>query len=139
MTTQYVYMLPYQCVEKIWFYLDDNAKVLTCKEYYNLYHYLLKPKIINYNSYIRCMIRDSCDFILPYLLKENFEEWNQTKKNQICYNNKSYYNYLQYIIDMCIYYKSDKCKALILRYIDKNGYKKNSHKKNKIKNIKWTN
>ena len=138
-TIEYVYMLPYQCVEKVWFYLDDSVKSITCKEYYDLYHHLLKPKITNYNGYIRSMIRDKCDFILGYLLKENFKEWNKINHTRINYNNKFYYSYLQYVIDMCIYYKSDKCKELILSYTNNNGYNKKSHKNIKVKNIKWTN
>lgn len=134
MEIQYVHMLPYQIVEKIWFYLDDISKAVTCKDYYLCYHTSIINSIVNFDSYVRSMIRNDCNFVFKLLLNEKIEEWNKNKK--LTYHNKIYYNYLQYVIDLCIYNKSDKCKSIITY---KNPYEKNSHKKNKIKSIKWTN
>lgn len=139
MSELYVYMLPYQIIEQIWFYLDDVCKIFTCKEYYNNYHYLLREKHIikNYDSYVRSMIREDHSFVFDYIVNENLEAWR--KKNKICYKNIIYFSYLHFILDLIREYSSQKCKSVLWNCLNTCGYGENVHKNKRNKGIKWTN
>ena len=139
MSELYVYMLPYQIVEKIWFYLDDTCKIFTCREYYEKFHCLLKDNnIINkYDSYIRSMIRDDYSFVFNYIVSENLNYW--LTKNKFYYQNVVYYSYIHYILDIVREYSSQKCKQILWNYLNTCGYSKNIHKNKRNKFNKWRN
>jgi len=139
MSELYVYMLPYQIVEKIWFYLDDVCKIFTCREYYDTFHYLLKEKkiVAKYDSYLRSIIRDDHSFVFNYIVNENLEDW--IKKNKFCYKNTIYYSYVHFILDIIREYGSQNCKRVLWNYLNRCGYVKNIHKNKRNKLIKWTN
>lgn len=139
MSQLYVYMLPYQIIERIWFYLDDVCKITTCKKYYNKYHYLIKENrfIKNYDSYVRSIVRDDHSFVFKFIVDENLEAWR--KKGKIYYKNIVYFSYLHFILDLIREYSSQKCKIVLWSYLNTFGYGKNVHKNKRNKYIKWTN
>lgn len=139
MSELYVYMLPYQIVERIWCCLDNSCKIFTCRENYNKYHYLLREKHIikNYDSYIRSMIRNDCNFVFYHIINENLENWR--KKNKIVYKNVIYYSYIHFVLDLIKEYSSHNCQIILWGYLNTCGYGKNLHKNKRIKSIKWTN
>ena len=139
MAILYIYMLPYRIVEQIWDNLDIITKMRVTKENFTNNHYLLKRNnlILNFDSYLRCMIRENCDWIFNFIIEENYNYWIKPKK--IIYDNQIFTNYLDYVHYLTVQFNSQKCKAIFLNFVNVSGYMKNKHKKKKIKMIKWTN
>ena len=130
--------LPNDICNIIFDYVKDEEKIFVNKKYYNNYHYLLKDKINrkNYDNYVRDIIRTNSSFVLNQLLIENHERWLVKKKR--IHKNVIYNNYIDYLIGLCMYYESTKCRELINNFYDNKGLSKNLHKKNRNNNKRWT-
>ena len=102
------------------------------------------PKIIeDYNiknaifkKYINTIINNDCHFQMNILLKNKFEQWNNNGK--WIYNYSTYPNYAIFIKESCIKKDSNKCKELILSFINKTSSNK-IYKKIRTKKNKWSN
>jgi hypothetical protein len=102
------------------------------------------PKIIaDYNiknaifkKYINTVINNDCHFQMNILLKNNFDQWNNN--NKWVYNYSTYPNYAIFIKELCIKKDSNKCKELILSFINKTSSNK-IYKKIRTKKNKWSN
>ena len=129
-----IYLLPKELKDIIFAFVDNKQKIFVTKEYYLKYHNLLV--IPKYNSYLRFNIRHDNDFVLNQLIKENFNLW--IKPKNIKYKNTVYPSYINYIQALSIEYSSMRCKKKIEDF-DKARLEKKIPKKNRIKNIKWTN
>ena len=70
------------------------------------------------------------------LLKNNFDQWNNN--NKWVYNYSTYPNYAIFIKELCIKKDSNKCKELILSFINKTSSNK-IYKKIRTKKNKWSN
>ena len=130
--------LPNEVCNKIFAYVKDEEKIFVNKEYYNKYHHLLKDKINskNYDNYVRDIIRTNSSLVLNQLLEENYERWLVKKKR--IHKNVIYNNYIDYLIGLCMEYKSTKCRELINNFYENKGLSKNLHKKNRNNNKRWT-
>jgi len=129
--------LPDELIRLIKEYIPGNKFVFVNKDNYLQYHYLLKKKILKYESYIRDMINRDCIFVFENIVRENYEKWIDNK-NYI-YKNIFFKNYIYFIIYFCIENHSSKCHVFITEFVKQLGLCKNQHKKNIVKYIRWKN
>ena len=129
--------LPPELIRYIKEYIPKKTFVFTNRENYNLYHYLLKPSIKDYESYIRSMIRQDNEFVFKKIVEENFSRWYEIR--QYKYKNMIFNNYLYFVMNFCIENESNNCRKTVLEFLKEHGLGKNLHKKNIVKYIKWKN
>tara|TARA_B100000963_G_C22634187_1_gene676634 strand:+ start:1892 stop:2305 length:414 start_codon:yes stop_codon:yes gene_type:complete len=129
--------LPNDIIQYIWELTDPSIKCITDRKNYFLYYNELYNKINNKQSYIRNIIKYDDSFILRYLLKSHGFKWVMIKK--YIYKNNIYNNYLYFIYYFSNDKRATKCINEIRNYFDITGFGSNLHKKNRIKNIRWTN
>ena len=129
--------LPNEIIEYIWKLIDQCTKCICNKRYYILYHAELYEKISKKQSYVRTLIKYDDSFILRYLLKSYGFKWLMMKK--YIYKNTTYNNYLYFIYNFINENQSVRSKNEIVSFFDITGFGSNLHKKNRIKNIRWTN
>ena len=90
-----------------------------------------------FGEYIKNIIKRDNEYTLNVIIRENYFKWYE--KGQVYYKNKSFGNYLYFIINYCIENESDNCLKIINIFLKELGLSKNLHKKNIIKYIKWKN
>ena len=129
--------LPEELVKYIKEYIPKKEFVFTNRENYNLYHSLIQPSIIEYESYIRAMIRQDNEFVFKKIIEENISKWYEIR--QYKYKNMIFKNYLYFVMNFCIENESNNCRKTILDFLKEHGLGKNLHKKNIVKYIKWKN
>lgn len=129
--------LPDDLIRYIKEFIPKKAFVFTNKTNYNLYHALIKPLIKDYESYIRCMIRQDNEFVFKKIIKENYSRWYEIR--QYIYKNMLFNNYLYFVMYFCIENDSNNCRKAISDFLKEHGLGKNLHKKNVVKYIKWKN
>ena len=78
------------------------------------------------------------EIVFSYVLKENLTYW--LHMHNYHYKNKTYINFLYYLLDFCCLYDSNKCKEMIDNILF-DTMSKNQHKKNIVKIVKrkWMN
>ena len=129
--------LPDELVRYIKEYIPKKTFVFTNRENYNLYHSLIQPSIIEYESYIRAMIRQDNEFVFKKIIEENISKWYEIR--QYKYKNMIFKNYLYFVMNFCIENDSNNCRKIISDFLKEHGLGKNLHKKNIVKYIKWKN
>jgi hypothetical protein len=129
--------LPVELVRYIKEYIPKKMFVFTNRENYNLYHSLIQPSIVEYESYIRAMIRQDNEFVFKKIIEENISKWYEIR--QYKYKNMIFNNYLYFVMNFCIENESNNCRKTILEFLKEHGLGKNLHKKNIVKYIKWKN
>ena len=129
--------LPPELIRYIKEYIPKKTFVFTNRENYNLYHSLIKPSIIEYESYIRAMIRQDNEFVFKKIIEENITKWYEIR--QYKYKNMVFNNYLYFVMNFCIENESNSCRKTILEFLKEHGLGKNLHKKNVVKYIRWKN
>jgi hypothetical protein len=129
--------LPPELIRYIKEYIPKKTFVFTNRENYKLYHPLIKPLIKDYESYIRCMIRQDNEFVFKKIIEENISKWYEIR--QYRYKNMIFNNYLYFVMNFCIENESNNCRKTILEFFKEHGLGKNLHKKNIVKYIKWKN
>ena len=127
--------LPDDLLQIIWSYLNPIKKIFLNKTYYNKYNYLIDKLIINYQSYIRDIIRVDYQFIFNYILLRNFDKWIKPKNYQ--YGNIIYPSYIDYIHQYAKNNKSNKCVNLINLNLQISKLKKLSCKDYRRKKKLW--
>ena len=95
--------------------------------------YSIKDAI--FKKYINTIVNNDCHFQLNVLLQKNFTKWNNN--NKWVYNFSTYPNYAIFIKEECIKKNSNKCKQLIITYIN-NSSRNKTYKKIRTKNNKWS-
>lgn len=129
--------LPYELVDIVYSYIPKSVTIFLSKENYINDHHLLR-KIINRRNieqYIRTMVRQDNDFVFKHLLVENYVRWLNMKKYY--YKECIYGNYLNFLESYAIDNHSMKCRNLIINFFEEQGLRKNQHKKNTIRYIRW--
>ena len=129
--------LPPELIRYIKEYIPKKTFIFTNRENYNLYHSLIQPSIIDYESYIRAMIRQDNEFVFKKIIEENISKWYEIR--QYKYKNMIFKNYLYFVMNFCIENESNNCRKTILEFLKEHGLGKNLHKKNIVKYIKWKN
>jgi hypothetical protein len=119
-------------------YVPESVLAIVCREKYLTNHKLITIKIPkrDFESYIRFIFRNDYNFVAERLLEEKFEKWNNMRG--ITYKEYIFPTYTSLLMYYCIEYHASRCKELLKKYINNSGGK-NRHKKNRIKNIRWSN
>ena len=100
-------------------------------------------KIVEYNrlaTYVRDLIRRKHSFIFALLLSLKYDQWYKIKNYRCKIGPVTLYKaptYIVYLTELCHYYQSNACKAVIINYEKEKG--KKTYKKIKFKNIRWSN
>jgi hypothetical protein len=129
-------LLPSEIILLIKDYIPISILVFLNKTNYDLYHSLyLKKNVVNYEKYIRYMIRRDNSFVFETIMKEKYKKWLLIK--DYAYKNLVFKNYLYFIIHYCIDNDSNNCRTIISNFLKELGLCKNQHKKNIVKHIRW--
>jgi len=131
-------VLPIVIIDIIESFVPNIVYMNLNKEYYYKYHSLftkyINPKLLE--QYIRTTIRQDNDFVFKQILMENYVWWLKMKK--YLYRDSIYANYVLFLNSYCLEYDSFKCKNQISDLLKELGLSKNQHKKNIVRNIRWT-
>ena len=139
-------IFPSEIIEIIWNYIPISIKVWVSKTYYEKYHYsIIYPSLkLNYNSYMRWVIRNQYIYLMKINVVEHYSLWSSKLVN-IKYKNKTYPMYISYIKTLALENNSNKIYSLIKNY-EKENEKNNktnkslkSNKKIKYKKNQWSN
>ena len=130
--------LPLELISIVSSYIPEIAKMPLNRDFYKKNHYLFRNYINkkNMEKYIRKTIIIDHDYVFECLLVENFKNWMMMKK--YLYKECIYANYLIFIESFCVENQSKRCLKLIFDLTEKLGLSKNKHKKNLIRNVRWT-
>ena len=130
--------LPKELVSIVSSYIPTIAKIFLTKEWYIKFHHLFRDQINRkqLENYIRTTVRQDNDFVFNQILLENHQKWFNIKK--YLYKDCIYANYIYFLKTYCVENQSIKCNQLITVLLFKLGLSKNQHKKNIIRNIRWT-
>lgn len=131
--------LPDALIEIVYSYLPNRVKIFLNKTLYLQNNHLIKSYIIqgNMENYIRDTLRRDHSFVFSHILNENLKKWVFDIKNYK-YKNNVYKNYLYFLKEFCLIHESTKCRNIINELLEKNDLCKNQHKKNPVRNIRWT-
>jgi len=132
-----IHNLPNELINLIKEYVPKKYFIFTNRENFKLYHYLIKISPNKFDDYIKNIIKRDNEYILNEIVRENYVKWYE--KGQVYYKNKSFGNYLYFIINYCIENESENCLKIINIFLKELGLDKNLHKKNIVKYIKWKN
>ena len=131
-------ILPKELVSIVSSYIPTSAKIFLNKKLYITYHHLFRDYIDRkqLENYIRTTVRQDNDFVFNQILLENHQKWFNIKK--YLYQDSIYANYIYFLKTYCVENHSTKCAQIINILLFKLGLSKNQHKKNIIRNIRWT-
>jgi len=132
-----VQTLPVELIELIWNNLNPHNKIFLNKKYYIELNYLIDGLVINYESYIRDIVRHDCSFSFNHILSRHFIHW--LHKQNYKYNNIIYPDYINFILNYCASNNSSKCSYLINLQLNLSGLKKEWCKNSRIKYNRWSN
>lgn len=124
-------------LKQIIFKFIPKLQLITCSRLYFKLYFRYKYKIfeskynriiplyvtpitlnrIQYDTYIRRIIRNNDYFIFSNLLDICYDKWIHFKKWR--YNNMIFDNYLQYINYLCNLYNSGNCKNILKKFVKK--------------------
>ena len=127
--------LPEVIVDLIKEYVPKYMFTFTNRENYELYHPFITPYIKDFYGFIKDTIKRDNEFVFDTIVRENYIKWFTIK--QYRYKNMVFYNYLYFIIHICIENESENCRKVINNFLKEHGLDKNLHKKNVVKYIKW--
>jgi len=130
-----IMLLPDELINVIKEYIPKKYFTFTNRKNYDLYHPLIKRDILNYENYIRDMIRRDNHFVFERIVQENYKKW--FKINNYNYKYVIYKNYAYFVINYCIENDSSNCRKIIDDIFKELGLCKNLHKKNIIKYIRY--
>jgi hypothetical protein len=132
-----IVLLPIEISNIIYSFIPIITTLFLNKKSYCKHHTLVRKHILQYENYIRAMIRRDNDFVFKILICENFERWLYFKNYS--YKSTIFSNYIYFLLEYCIENESDKCKQNVNYYIINSGLSQNQHKKNTSKTIRWNN
>lgn len=129
--------LPYELFDIIYSYIPKSVTIFLTKKNYTEDHHIIRLLIkkIDIENYIRTMVRCDNDFVFKQLLVENYYRWLNMRKYY--YKECIYCNYLNFLESYAIDNQSTKCREIIINLFEEQGLRKNQHKKNTIRYIKW--
>lgn len=130
-------VLPSEISDYIYEFLPPLTLTLLNKDHYVKHRGCIRKHIpvINYESYIRHVVRKDDDFIFAYLLNDNFPRWQKLKNYR--YKNFTFDDYVDYIIYLSQEHESSKVHALLIEHQNKDGKKR--HKNARVRSNTWSN
>jgi len=144
MNTENKYLLliqkmPEDIIKYIKEFIPLSSLVWLDKKTYLKNHHIIYKLIPtnNYESYVRDMIRKDNQLVISCLMRENFKRWTSYKK--YLYKNIIYQNFNYFLLEFCRENNSTNCSNIIKEYLKDTCLGKNQHKKNIVRNIKWSN
>ena len=131
-------LLPDEILNIIFEYMDPIYKYNLNRENFHKYHYILKDYVApRYDSYIRDIIRTDSVYVFGEIVNESFSRWLKIKS--IPYEAYIFSNYIELIRYLIKTNNANNCDKLLIDKLKQANLYKNWHKKNRIKNIRWTN
>jgi hypothetical protein len=133
-------LLPEELVRVIYDFIPNQVLLWTCREKYYQHHSLVKGLLtLNYDTYIRNVLRNDFHVLFEAIMREDFENWvNNTKYK---YGMFVYTNQYTFLLDFSRENSSTKCSDLLMTRLLDNFPAVNKHDKNKFKkktkNIGW--
>ena len=127
--------LPDDILAIIFSYVNEKQKIFLNKTLYNKYYIYIDRFIVKYDSYIRDIIRNDCNFVFEYIILCNFVKWY--KISNYHYGNKIYNNYIDFLLELTRKNKSNKCLAIINLHLEISRLKKLNCKDSRNINKKW--
>ena len=129
--------LPLELVDIVYSYIPKSVTTFLSKKNYIKDHNLIRKLINkrNIEQYIRTMIRQDNDFVFKHLLVENYNRCLNMKKYY--YKECIYGNYLNFLESYTIDNESTKCRKILIKFLEEQGLRKNQHKKNRHRYIRW--
>ena len=126
-----------ELLDIIYSYIPKTVSVFLTKKNYIKYHHFIRNMIdmTKIEKYIRSMVRQDNDFVFERLLYENYKRWLNMRKYY--YKECIYANYLNFLESYAIDNESSKCRTLLIKLFEEEGLKKNQHKKNVVRYIRW--
>lgn len=105
--------LPRELVDIIFKFVPHKLLLPLNKKYYEYYHCMLYNNLTKsmMESYVRFIIKKKLIYPFQNLYNENIFVW-KTKKTQ--FNNKKG-KYLSHLNSLCIQYKSQKCREILMK------------------------
>lgn len=95
--TQFLFLLPWEIMEMIWYHLPITTKIRTKKKYYERYHYLIYKEIRFFNKYMEDIIQSKHKYLFKIVVSEKYAEW--INRPQYYSNFDSYITNLMVICD----------------------------------------
>jgi hypothetical protein len=134
-----IQQMPEDIIRHIKQFVPLSSLVWLDKKTYLKNHHIIYKLISEnkYESYVRDMIRKDNQLVISCLMRENFKRWTNYKK--YLYKNIIYTNFNYFLLDFCRENNSTNCSNIISEYLKDSRLSKNQHKKNVVRNIKWTN
>lgn len=110
---------PYEILDIIFSYVPDVSKLRLNKHYYEKYHKMVMKQLVKKKceSYIRYMIRQDNEFVLKYLLKENYDRWLNFK--YYYYAGIEFEDYISFLKYYSCENNSEKCECEINDFVKK--------------------
>lgn len=129
--------LPEVLIDIVYLYIPKSVTMFLSKKNYVENHHCIREFIDRrkIEEYIRAMIKDDNDFVVKYLLVENYERWLNMRKYY--YKECIYGNYLNFLESYAIDNESIRCRKLLIKLFEEQGLSKKKHKKNTYRYIRW--
>ena len=129
--------LPEVLIDIVYSYIPKSVKMFFSKKNYVEDHHLIRQFIDRrkIEQYIRVMIKQDNDFVVKYLLVENYQRWLNMRNYY--YKECIYGNYLNFLESYAIDNESIKCRQLLIKLFEEQGLSKKKHKKNTYRYIRW--
>lgn len=111
---RYMYLLPLEIMEIIWYYLPITTKIRTKKKYYERYHYLIYKQIHNFDAYMLEIIQKKHKYLFKLVVSERYIEWRKNK--QYCNILGSFDSYITNLMVMCDTNKNPEFKNHLIHF-----------------------
>ena len=139
MKTELFLLLPDEIVDLIWQKLSPVCLVLLDKGLFARHHHVLSKGVPRkrVEAWYRSMIRHDASFVLGQAISD---DWTYiAREREYRYGGATYGNYIQFILEFCHANGASRCEQMIRTICGNTGWKLNQHKKNRVRNIRWTN
>ena len=129
--------LPSEISDYIYEFLPPLTLTTLNKGLHIEHRYCLRKHIpvLNYESYIRHVVRKDNNFVFFHLMRDNFSRWQNLKNYR--YKNFTFDDYVDYIIYLSQEHESSKVNALMIEHQNKDGKKR--HKNARVRSNTWSN
>jgi hypothetical protein len=111
---RYMYLLPWEIMEMIWYYLPITTKIRTKKKYYDRYHYLIYKELKNFDLYMVNIIHYKYKYLFKLVVAERYIEW--TKNQQYYHMSGNFDSYITNLLATCDANKNPEFKNYLIHF-----------------------